>query len=777
MASPGRQRGYVARMGLRSSMRALSYFALAISLIIFVAPPTLYMVSQYRYEKATILTEAEINARIVGELINKAPDLWAFQVDKLETLLARRSNFGNYNETRRIWGLDGKNIAQSQSDLPQPWITESALLLDSGKPVGTLEVTRSLRLAIQHAVGIGIGSLLAAMLVFFAVRNIPLRALKEAFDDLHEAKEKALITLQSIGDAVITTDPQMRIEYLNPIAEHLTGWRTAQAQGLPMDEVFKIYKDGTRVPALNPIKECLETKQIVEMENHTILVRRSDGEEFHIEDSAAPIFRKDGSVIGAVMVFHDVTERKDAQQRLQHTAFHDALTGLPNRDLFRKRLRRAIAELRTGEAPVSTFGSLMPITPSHTRPVPLDGGGAGQVAVLFMDLDRFKSINDSLGHSVGDELLILVAKRLKQCVRETDTVCRMGGDEFTAVLTGIHETQDASAIAHKMRESLAQPFNIQKQQLRISSSIGIALYPQDGEDLEDLLKNADTAMYQAKEAGRNNVQFYAPAMNAQATEKLKMEYALHTALDNDEYLLVYQPKLDLRKNKVVGVEALLRWNSRELGMVMPTDFIPRLEESGGIVQVGRWVLKTAIYQAKRWLDAGSPMLMSVNVSAYQLRQTGLVEDIADLLRVVGLPPPLLQIEMTESLLMDDVNRSEFIIHELIGIGVKIALDDFGTGYSSLSYLRRFPINELKIDRSFVTDIDHNSTAARIVKTVVDLGQALGMKVTAEGVENERQLELLTKMGCDEMQGYLLSRPLGIDALQAWLDRRATALAV
>jgi diguanylate cyclase (GGDEF)-like protein len=429
------------------------------------------------------------------------------------------------------------------------------------------------------------------------------------------------------------------------------------------------------------------------------------------------------------------------QQQLQHTAFHDALTGLPNRDLFRSRLVKAMEEARRNQR---------------------------VLAVLFMDLDRFKAINDSLGHSVGDELLVLAAKRIRHCVRETDLVCRLGGDEFTALLPNLDGVQAARVVAAKILDALTRPFHIQQHQMRVSASVGIALFPDHGDSVEEILKNADTAMYQAKEGGRNNAQVYAAEMNAKAGERLRMAFALQLALERDEYRIAYQPKLRLGDGRVVGVEALLRWHSSELGTVGPGEFVPQLEDSGAIVEVGRWVLKNAVLQARRWQDAGQPLSVAVNVSAVQFGQAGLVSDIAALLQESGLQPALLQIELTESLLMSDMQRSAFVIGELTRLGVQLALDDFGTGYSSLGYLRRFAVQELKIDRSFVQEIDTSPAAARIVKTVIDLGHALGMTVTAEGVETAAQAALLREMACDLLQGYWLARPMSLDLLESWL---------
>jgi diguanylate cyclase (GGDEF)-like protein/PAS domain S-box-containing protein len=737
-------------MRSNKSLTLLNYLASIIAALVFIVPPSVFLALDYRYEKAAIEIEAEINARIVGQLINNNPGMWVFEELRLEELLSRRSNRGNSREIRSVFGPDTKLVAQSKDLISPPFMSAVAPLFDAGKAVGRIEVVRSMRPSISGAALIALGSLLLASIIFFVLRTVPLRALRKAFEDLHEEKEKALITLRSIGDAVITTDATMHVEYLNPIAERLTGWTSAEARGLPMDQVFEIYNEQTRQRAINPIKECLETNEIVEMENHTILVRKTDKEEFHIEDSAAPILRSDGSVLGAVMVFHDVTERKAAQQRLHHVAFHDALTGLPNRSLFHKILTKSIRDAH--------------LVDKH-------------VAVLFMDLDRFKIINDSLGHGIGDELLVLVAKRLGQCVRDSDTVSRIGGDEFTAVLRGIISPENAGSIAAKVIEAVSKPYTVQGHELYISVSIGIAIFPNDGDDIETLLKNADTAMYCAKDRGRSNYQYYAMSMNNRAVEHLHLNNALHTALDNNEFVLEYQPKLDLRTNNIVGAEALLRWESPEFGRVMPNDFISKLEDSGAIIEVGAWVLKTAILQAKQWLDAGRPLVVSVNVSARQFRQAGLVEHIASLLQTTGLPPDLLQIEITESSLIDNADSSEFVMREIKRNGVKISLDDFGTGYSSLSYLRRFPIDELKIDRSFVMDMVAGEAASNIINAIIDLGQALGMRVIAEGVETEKQSMQLRAMDCDEIQGYLISRPLGIKVFDEFLHQNTPVISL
>lgn len=728
-------------------LKLLTVFAAVVAFLVFVLPPITYIALRYQHEKAVVSVETHVNALAVSELINNNPELWRFEQLRLIELLSFRSGSVGAAESRTVFDIDGTIVAESRRVVHAPLIRSTRLLFDAGRPVGRIDIARSFREPLVHGMGIAAISLVVAILLFLGTYGLPLRTLRKAFNDLRQEKEKALITLQSIGDAVITTDENMRIEYLNPVAEKLTGWTTLEARSRHMDEVFKIFNEKTREPSVNPIKECLDTNAVVAMENHTILVRRGDGEEFHIEDSAAPIRVSDGAIIGAVMVFHDVTDRRKAQNRLHHIAFHDELTGLPNRSYFQESLRRAMQE-------------------GHVL--------NRRVAVLFMDLDKFKTVNDSLGHAIGDELLVLVAKRLQACVRDYDMVSRMGGDEFTAVLTDLPSAESAAIVAEKIIRALSTPFELHGNTLRISTSIGITVFPRDGESIGVLLKNADTAMYHAKSCGRNNFQYYTSAMSARALDALYLENALRTALDNDEYYLEYQPKLDLKTRRIVGVEALLRWDSPQLGCVMPSNFISALEESGDICQVGSWVLETAIAQAKVWMDAGRPMVVSVNVSARQFKQPDWVDEVMALLDTAGLPPGLLQIEVTESLLMDGADRNEAMIRALTQQGVRVALDDFGTGFSSLSYLRRFPITELKIDRSFVVDIRKNTTAYKVIKTIIDLGQALDIRVIAEGVETPEQYGLLAEMGCDEIQGYLLSRPLSVPAFDTFLDNFGAA---
>jgi len=446
----------------------------------------------------------------------------------------------------------------------------------------------------------------------------------------------------------------------------------------------------------------------------------------------------------------EIAERRVFEERLKHLAHCDSLTGLATRVVLRDRLRHAIIRARRQ---------------------------AGRIAVLFMDLDRFKMINDSLGHSAGDALLKLVAARLRECVREGDTVARLGGDEFVVVVEDLGRGDDSLVVARKVLASMQRPFRIDEQEFFVTSSIGVSLYPANGEDPETLLKNADTAMHRAKERGRNNLRFYAAEMNARAGERLAMESGLRQAMVNGELLLCYQPLVRLRDGGLVGFEALLRWRSPRLGLVPPAEFIPLAEETGLIVSIGAWVLATACAEARRWQREHSVTpRVAVNLSSRQFMEAGLTDLVARTLEETGLDGRRLELEITESQLMKDVYSAIETLETLKDLGVKVAVDDFGTGYSSLSYLKRFPIDRLKIDRSFVRDVVVDPDDAAITMAIVTLAHNLNLEVIAEGVETAAQIEFLRQRGCDEVQGYYLGRPLPPELLRPLLEgQRAPAL--
>jgi diguanylate cyclase (GGDEF)-like protein/PAS domain S-box-containing protein len=466
-------------------------------------------------------------------------------------------------------------------------------------------------------------------------------------------------------------------------------------------------------------------------------IYRKTGEVIWISENARAVFDDDGRLICFEGTVEDITERKLYQARIEQQAKYDTLTGLANRSLLNERLQQDIASAAS----------------STTR-----------LAVVFVDLDRFKFINDSLGHHVGDELLRAIAARLKANMHERDTVARLGGDEFVLLINGQRDPNEVALILERMLDDISQPWSIPQGDFSFTCSMGVALYPDDGDTAETLLKHADSAMYRAKEKGRNNFQFFTAQLNALITERLDLENKLRRALERQQFELNYQPRVDMRSGELVGAEALIRWHVSEEETIAPSRFIPIAEETGLIAPIGKWVLRTACAQNKAWQVMGlRPFVVSVNVSARQFHQDDLVRTISDVLHETGLEPKYLEIELTESAVMHDAEQFVATLNELNDLGVQIAIDDFGTGYSSLSYLKRFPVDRLKVDRSFVQDIATDTDDAAIVRAIIALGHNLGLKVVAEGVETEQQLQFLRENHCDEMQGYLYGHPLNAAA--------------
>ena len=473
-------------------------------------------------------------------------------------------------------------------------------------------------------------------------------------------------------------------------------------------------------------------------------VYRKNGDIIWISENARAIFAEDGSPVGYEGTVEDITERRLYQVRIEHQANYDTLTGLANRSLLQDRLQQAL----------------------------LTAASSGRrIAVAFVDLDRFKFINDSLGHHVGDELLKAVAARLKACVRDCDTVARLGGDEFVLLINGHTGPEYVRQLMDRMLASVAQPWIIEQGEFLVSCSIGVALHPDDGAEALTLLKHADSAMYRAKDNGRNNFQFFTRELNALMTEQLELETHLRRALERNQFVLRYQPRVNLVTGQIVGAEALLRWRIPQRGTVPPLRFITLAEETGLIVPIGKWVLQTACAQNKAWQDAGLvPIVVSVNVSPRQFRHESLVQTVADALRSTGLEARYLELELTESMVMHDAPQLVAMLDELKELGVKIAVDDFGTGYSSLSYLKRFPVDRLKVDRSFVEHMTTEADDATIVRAIIALGHNLGLKVVAEGVETAQQARALRAYQCDEAQGFLFARAVSARDLPRLVTR-------
>ncbi len=487
-------------------------------------------------------------------------------------------------------------------------------------------------------------------------------------------------------------------------------------------------------------------------------VIKPDETEIVVEQKMEIVADSSGNATRMLGTIQDITERREAEVLIRELAYYDNITGLPNRVLLNEHLREALA-----------------LAKRYKR----------AVGVLFIDLDRFKRINDTWGHAVGDELLRVVGRRLTKCIRQCDilsrdvfsgaaeaphgnTVARLGGDEFVALLPELRRGEDAAIVARRINDALSEPFTFHQTEVFVSASIGISTYPTDGENTDVLLKKADGAMYQAKAEGRNGYRFYTADTQTRAFGQLTMEAGLRRALEKDQFILHYQPKIDLHGD-VVGMEALVRWENPEVGMVSPADFIPMAEETGHIVPLGEWVSNEACAQTKAWQAAGLESLrVSINLSVAQFRQGDLARMVSQLVAKHDLDANFLELELTESLLMDDVDAQIKILHELRDVGVQLSIDDFGTGYSSLSHLKRFPINTLKLDRSFIRDMETDEDAASIVKGTISLVHSLRLRVVAEGVENQEQTNLLHEYGCDEIQGFFYSRPLPPDEFVAWV---------
>jgi diguanylate cyclase (GGDEF)-like protein/PAS domain S-box-containing protein len=541
-------------------------------------------------------------------------------------------------------------------------------------------------------------------------------------------------------EGILVTDAGGVIRMVNRAFSAITGYSPQEALG----QTPRLLSSGRQEPEF--FRQMWQSLLEQGYWQGEIWNRRKDGEAYPQWLAITAIQDPQGNTAHYVGVFHDITEIKRSEEQISFQAYHDALTGLPNRLLFKDRLNMALAH-------------------AHRQKEGL--------ALLFLDLDNFKNINDSLGHAMGDRLLQAVSARLVRWVRDEDTVARLGGDEFVMLLVGANTPDYAVQVAGRILENMAEPFKVHGQEFYITASIGITLYPHDGQDAEALVANADTAMYRAKADGRNNFKLFTPAMNQQVVLRMELERSLRQALKHGEFVMHYQPKVELVSGQVVGVEALIRWQRPGMGLVAPAEFIPVAEETGLIVPIGEWVLFTACHAAQGWREQGFHNLrVAVNLSPRQFRQRNLVQMVSRALAESGLPPRCLELEVTESVVMHSVDDAITTLGQLSDLGVQLFMDDFGRGYSSLYYLKRFPMHALKIDRSFVSDIVGNPGDASIVDTIISMSRSLNLKVVAEGVETQAQLDFLKRLRCDQMQGFLFSKALPVEELEALFRRRS-----
>ncbi|MBK1641654.1 diguanylate cyclase [Chromatium okenii] len=634
-----------------------------------------------------------------------------------EQLLTERDDVGVYGWMARSV-LDATAYSGRMTAITHDPLLEASdvLLLRNGQVLERVTLP-------QYARGSPIGRV-------FSFRNITQRLADEKRLTL------AARVFEASLDAIVVTDPEFRIVAVNPFCEQMTGCAAAELAGKLLSQPFPLWH------STKPQRSVVDILARDGVWQGEIVQRHKEGLTRPCLMSLVRVLDAAGAPFHYIGFIRDLSETQAAQQRIEQLAYTDALTGLPNRVRLTERLEFA---LRLAQRERNTF------------------------AVLFIDLDRFKQINDSLGHVFGDRVLIEVAQRLVDCLRQVDTIARLGGDEFVILLHDI-DRLGAEQTARRLLTAMAQPLLIDNMKFSLTCSIGIALYPEDGDTLDDLIKNADSAMYHVKERGRGDVRFYQRQMNVDLLTRMKIDHAMREALTQEHFRLAYQPQVDLRTGRIIGTEALIRWHDQELGDISPGQFIPIAEETGFIVVLGDWVLREAIRQIECWQAVGVDLMMSVNVSAVQFQQTNFVDTVAQLLAASSLFPGQLELELTESILVQNVDETLVRLDALVDLGVKLAIDDFGTGYSSLAYLKRFPIHRLKIDRSFVQDIPDDESDTAIATAVINLAHSLNLRVIAEGVENDTQREFLLAAGCDEFQGYFCAPALEPMALLALLQR-------
>ncbi|MGB0682294.1 MAG: EAL domain-containing protein [Magnetovibrionaceae bacterium] len=556
------------------------------------------------------------------------------------------------------------------------------------------------------------------------------RELTQEVTDRRRAEEElrlAGLVIDNLTEGVAITDPDFIVRSVNAAYSRITGYEADDVIGRkpPSDDILKGQPDLFD-------RMWADIHRTGRWEGEFWNARRN-GDRYAERLSVSAITDECGEVTQYALVSGDITKRKEDEERIRYQANYDSLTGLPNRALFHDRLNQDLAHMARSKR---------------------------NLALMFIDLDGFKLVNDTLGHDVGDDLLKEASRRLSDCVRNGDTVARLGGDEFTVIMPNLEDPRNAPIVAQRALDSLAKAFTLKGHEVFVSGSIGITIFPDDAETSSELIKNADAAMYRAKEQGKANYQFFTADMNAEVKERLVLKNNLNKALERDEFELYYQPKLNLETGRIQSAEALMRWQNDELGLVSPARFIPILEETGMVVEVGAWAIVTACQQHQAWRDLGlPPVRIAVNLSARQLREAGFVDRVKSILAETKTDPSGLEIEITESMLMSDAEKAVKTLGQLSDMGLKIAMDDFGTGYSSLSYLKKFPIDTIKIDRSFVSDIATNPDDAEIIRTIITMGRTLNRGIVAEGVETEDQLDILREYDCDEIQGYFFSPPL------------------
>lgn len=558
------------------------------------------------------------------------------------------------------------------------------------------------------------------------------KALQQSKDALYAESQRLLVTLMSIGDAVIATDTSGLVTFMNPIAEHMTGWREADAIGQPIDEVMCLRDADSKGETLNPIRIALNEKRRVAMALNCELVTRGNGNVISVEDSASPIFDHSNQMVGAIVVFHDVSEARAMALKMTYLANHDQLTGLPNRVLLHDRLARACQIAQTTQ---------------------------NKVGLMLIDIDRFKFVNDSIGHQNGDVLLQKIAKRIGAVLESEHTLARFGGDEFVLIIPEVAHLEQLSNLARQITRMMEKPLQLDEASYSLSLSIGVSVFPDDASSEDELMRNADVALFKAKQEGRNRIHFFSDELGELLQQQHLQEQALRESIKKQRAEVLFQPIVELSTGMVFAAEALVRLRQDDGSLLSPLHFIPLAEETGLIVPLGKQILLKACEQAALWQEQGMKIPVSVNVAAAQFVDPGFINMIEFALLEYGLEPALLKLEVTETALIRDPNLTSDILRQCRQLGVRIAIDDFGTGYSSLSYLKRFKVDMLKIDMTFVRDMLKDRNDYEIVRVITALGQSMGITLIAEGIETQAHKDSLIALGCQYGQGYLFAKPL------------------
>lgn len=725
----------------------VSAIGIVLAVVTAVSIPAGYLFVELSSGTSALSLKAQMKANRVAKYIYSHEALWQYQNVRL-TELIEVPEADDRGDQQRIFDDAGKLIVEVGPNPAYPVLTQAAPITVRGAQIGRVEVSAS---AQPLLVNTGIVTALSCLLgfgMFFAVRVLPLRALNRALgalastqDNLQDQNHRFDAALNNMSQGLIMFDAAERVVVFNN--QYIT------MHGLSRDVV----KPGCTLTEL--IKHCAEkgglTRDLEQYRTEILAkIKSSEKANFIVESAEGGAFLVTNQPMangGWVSTHEDITERRKAEAKISHMALHDALTNLPNRLFFREQMENRIAHLSRDQ----------------------------KFAVLCLDLDRFKNVNDTLGHPVGDKLLREVAERMNGCLRAGDTLARLGGDEFAVLLSNVQQPTEVSALAARLIEVAATPFDLDGHHVVVGVSIGIAMAPMDAMDADQLLKSADMALYRAKMDGRGTYRFFESEMDTLLQQRRVLELDLRKALLNGEFELYYQPLIKLQTHEISGFEALIRWHHPERGMVSPLDFIPLSEETTLIVPIGEWVLRRACAEAMKW---PSNIRIAVNLSPAQFKMRNLAQMVMSALAQSGLPAHRLELEITESVLLLENASTLATLHQLRGLGVRISMDDFGTGYSSLSYLRSFPFDKIKIDRSFVRDVDANSDSQAIIRAVTGLGNSLGMSTTAEGVETEKELAYLTGQGCTEAQGFFFSKPKPAgEVLQLLARQRMSAKAV